>query len=86
MRKLTFLFLGIAVLASCKYEGSAVQKQYVADRTECRKYAEYMVVRNGRGAYAGEMQNGKEHIALVDQFARCMHKRGWAVNKPPERK
>jgi hypothetical protein len=84
--KLTLLFLGLAVLAGCKYEGSAVQKQYAADRTECRQYAEHMVVRSGKGAYAGEMPSGKEHMALVEQFARCMHKRGWAVNKPPEQK
>jgi hypothetical protein len=73
--------LAMMLLAACKHEGSAVQKQYAADRTECRQYAERTVSMRG-GAYAGEMSNGREHIALVEQFARCMHKRGWAVNRP----
>lgn len=83
----TWILTACAVVAisGCKHEGSAVQKQYTADRTECRQYAEATVGARG-GAYAGEMPNGREHIALVEQFARCMHKRGWAVNKPPSDK
>lgn len=75
------MFAALA-MAGCKHEGAAVQKQYAADRNECRDYAEHMVGM-GRGAPGGYMPTGQEHIALVDQFARCMHKRGWAVNKPP---
>jgi len=67
-------------LAGCRYEGSNVQKQYSADRGECRQYAESTV---GKASAGGGLPTGREHIALVDQFARCMHKRGWAVNKPP---
>lgn len=78
--KQTWILLGMAALAvaGCKYEGSKVQKQYTADRGECRQYAESTV-----GGSSAGMPSGREHIALVDQFARCMHKRGWAVNKPP---
>lgn len=82
MKRISIVLIALVAVAACKHEGSAVQKQYTADRTECRQYAESTVGVYG-GAYAGEMPNGMEHLALVDQFARCMHKRGWAVNKPP---
>lgn len=81
-RLVTVIVLAAVALAGCRHEGSAVQKQYAADRNECRQYAEHTVGMRGRGAPAGYMPSGEEHIALVDQFARCMHKRGWAVNKP----
>lgn len=84
MKTLSLCLTTIVLLAGCKYEGSAVQKQYAADRTECRHYAEQTVKMRG-GAFAGEMPRGDEHIALVEQFARCMHKRGWAVNKPDKK-
>ncbi|MCH2546615.1 MAG: hypothetical protein MK052_03250 [Alphaproteobacteria bacterium] len=77
--------MAVMATAGCKHEGSAVQKQYAADRTECRQYAEQTVSAYG-GAFVGEMPTGREHVALVEQFARCMHKRGWAVNKPPKDK
>lgn len=84
--KRTLIVITVALaLGACKYEGSAVQKQYVSDRGECRQYAEQTVGAHG-GAFVGQMPTGREHLALVDQFARCMHKRGWAVNKPPEKK
>lgn len=84
--KTTWIAICLAplVLIGCKHEGSAVQKQYAADRTECRHYAERTVRARG-GAFAGEMPHGSEHIALVEQFARCMHKRGWAVNRPKDK-
>lgn len=85
MRTLPLLLVAVA-LTGCKYEGSAVQKQYTADRNECRRYAEMTVGMRGQGAAAGQMPTGREHIALVEQFARCMHKRGWAVNRPSEEK
>jgi hypothetical protein len=84
MKVMTVCLIAVATLAACKHEGAAVQKQYAADRNECRQYAEYTVGMSRKGAPAGYMPSGREHIALVDQFARCMHKRGWAVNKPPK--
>lgn len=90
MKRHAYLALGgvLAALAvaGCKHEGSAVQKQYAADRNECRKYAEQTVGMRGQGATGGYMPTGREHLALVERFAHCMHKRGWAVNKPPEPK
>lgn len=83
MKALLFLMVGVVALAGCKHEGSGVQKQYTADRNECRGYAEHTVGMQG-GAPSGHMPTGREHIALVEQFARCMHKRGWAVNRPSE--
>ena len=68
--------LALLAVAGCKYEGSAVQKQYTSDRQECRAYAEHTV-----GGFSG---NQEHQLHLVTQFANCMHKRGWAVNKPPE--
>lgn len=65
------------LVVACKHEGSAIQKQYVADRVDCRSYAEQTV-----GAPIGPDQDMQLH--LVGQFANCMHKRGWAVNKPAE--
>lgn len=82
IRMASVMALSVLAIAGCKHEGSAVQKQYAADRAECREYAEKTIGVHG-GAAAGRMSTGREHIALVDQFARCMHKRGWAVNKPP---
>lgn len=74
----------LALLPACKHEGSAVQKQYMADRQNCREYAEATI--GSSGVPGGNFYPGAEgeHIELVRQFARCMHKRGWAVNKPPE--
>lgn len=76
-RFLMVALLGCAVLPACQYEGSAVQKQYRADRQDCRGYAEHTV-----GKPISPTQDMQLH--LVSQFANCMHKRGWAVNKPPE--
>lgn len=83
MRTFPLLMAAAVVLAGCKYEGSGVQKQYTADRNECRQYAEQTVGMQ-RGAPGGQMPTGREHLALVEQFARCMHKRGWAVNRPSQ--
>lgn len=70
---------GVALFAAaCGHEGEEIQKQYAADRDECREFAEQT------SAPGNTMPSGKEHIVLVSQFAHCMNKRGWAVNKPPE--
>lgn len=77
------LWIGLSamtLLSACfGYEGDDIQKQYAADRDECRDYAQSTTA-------GGEdmMPTGREHILLVAQFGRCMNKRGWAVNKPPE--
>lgn len=79
--KVRFVGVGIALLlatAACGHEGMEIQEQYAADRDECREYAEQT------GAQGNTMPSGREHVLLVSQFARCMNKRGWAVNKPPE--
>lgn len=75
----------VVVLSACKHEGSGIQKQYAADRTDCREYAEATA---GGPQGGGDFfpQAGTGQIELVRAFARCMHKRGWAVNKPPEPK
>ncbi len=82
MRTSKIIMLTGMLLAAtaCKYEGSTVQKQYSADREECRAYAEHTARRmNGQGQGApGQAGN----LALVSRFADCMHERGWAVNRP----
>ena len=71
------------LLSACNYEGESIQRQYNSDRQECREYAESVV---GGARPSGPFFPGAEgeHIDLVRQFAHCMHKRGWSVNKPPE--
>lgn len=80
MKKL-IMIVGLFGLAACGHEGMAIQKQYAADRDDCRGYAE--ATAGGMAPASGALPSGKEHIMLVSQFARCMNKRGWAVNKPP---
>lgn len=82
----TTMMMGALVLlgmtAACKHEGSTIQKKYTEDRKECRSYAEVAVGHGG--LFRGGAADGEEgHVELVTQFANCMHKRGWAVNKPP---
>lgn len=74
----------LLAMAGCKHEGSAIQKQYAADRAECREYAEMTVGTPQQGDFFPQAGTGQ--IELVRAFARCMHQRGWAVNKPPEEK
>jgi len=75
------LGMGMVMLlatAACGHEGMDIQQQYAEDRDECREYAEQT------GAPGNTMPTGREHVLLVSQFARCMNKRGWNVNKPSE--
>lgn len=79
--KVRLVGLGVGMLlltAACGHEGMEIQEQYAADRDECREYAEQT------GAPGNTMPSGREHVLLVSQFARCMNKRGWNVNKPSE--
>lgn len=82
-RHMGFVAVACLLVQSCSYgyEASEVQKRYAANRTECRSYAEEMVGLYGRQA-SGGLPDGNEHLELVEQFARCMEKRGWMVNRP----
>ena len=73
-----WILLAMTALAGCRYEGMGIQKQYKGDRQECREFAEEVV----GGSYGPE--GGETHIDLVNAFAGCMKKRGWAVNQPKE--
>ena len=74
----------LVAVSACKHEGSDIQKHYAADRADCREYAEATVGAPQGGDFFPQAAGGQ--IDLVRAFARCMHQRGWAVNKPPEDK
>lgn len=85
------LWCGVAaglLVQACSYgyEGRDIQQRYSGERAECRSYAEHIVSFYDEEEPVGLAPERNRHLELVEQFARCMDKRGWQVNRPPKAK